>query len=142
MIKKYMVNMVHPQQIVQKGLKGCKTTRTVTTFAQKNHIPHVWWKPTASQKVMLVDWTQFRQVWSKFGNNPTLKNPTMKTPNTTNYGHQTTARNYPTKTTTKNTAYGNQTMTNKTRNTQPRYGRTNARKVTYGTTTTRRRQAA
>lgn len=66
-MNKYMVNMVHPKIIVQKGLKGCNTTRTVTTFAQKNRIPWVWWKPTANQKIMLVDWTQFREVWKKAG---------------------------------------------------------------------------
>jgi hypothetical protein len=134
MMKKYMVNMVHPQQIVQKGLKGCKSTRTVTTFAQKNGIPYCWWKPTANQKVMLVDWTQFRQVWSKCGTNPTTKN-------TTNYGHYTTAKNYTSKTNQKTTQYGNRT-TAKARNINTRYGQTNTRKITYGTTINRRRYAA
>jgi hypothetical protein len=135
MMKKFMVNMVHPQQIVQKGLKGCKTTRTVTSFAQKNGVPYVWWKPTANQKVMLVDWTQFRQVWTKFGTNPTTKNN-----NTQTYGSPTT-RNYPTKTNQKAIQCGTRTTT-KTRSPQTRYSRTNTRKTNYGTTTTRRRIAA
>ncbi len=73
-MKKYQVNMVHPQQIVQKGLKGCRTTRTVTAFAQKTGVPYVWWKPTTNQKVMLVDWTQFRQAWTRYGENWTTRN--------------------------------------------------------------------
>jgi len=53
----------NPQQITQKGLKGCKTTRQVTTFAQKHNVPWTWYKPTPNYRVMLVDWPGFRTAW-------------------------------------------------------------------------------
>lgn len=79
-MKKFQVTMVNPQQITQKGLKGCKTTRQVTTFAQKHNVPWTWYKPTPNYRVMLVDWPGFRTAWKE---NTTLatKNPT--TGNTT-----------------------------------------------------------
>ncbi len=75
---KFQVTMVNPQQIAQKGLKGCKTTRQVTTFAQKHNVPWTWYKPTPNYRVMLVDWPGFRTAWKEnapFG----TKNPTTAT---------------------------------------------------------------
>ena len=128
-MKKYQVNMVHPQQIVQKGLKGCKTSRSVTTFAQKNGVPWCWWKPTANQKVMLVDWTQFKTAWTKTG-------PT--------YGTTRTQTNKPAtpKTATKTTSW--KTRTNPTAykaGATGKFART-TRKTTYKTTYAGRRRAA
>jgi hypothetical protein len=62
---KFQVTMVNPQQITQKGLKGCKTTRQVTTFAQKHNVPWTWYKPTPNYRVMLVDWPGFRTAWKE-----------------------------------------------------------------------------
>ena len=62
---KFQVTMVNPQQIAQKGLKGCKTTRQVTTFAQKHNVPWTWYKPTPNYRVMLVDWPGFRTAWKE-----------------------------------------------------------------------------
>jgi hypothetical protein len=62
---KFQVTMVNPQQIAQKGLKGCKTTRQVTTFAQKHNVPFTWYKPTPNYRVMLVDWPGFRTAWKE-----------------------------------------------------------------------------
>jgi len=62
------VTMVYPKQIVQKGLKGCVSSRTVTSFAQKYGVPCVWWKPNKNQKVLLVDWPTFRQTWKEVWN--------------------------------------------------------------------------
>lgn len=55
--------MLNAGQIVRKGLKGCKTTRSVSSFAQKHNVPWVWYRPARNQKIMLVDWPQFRQTW-------------------------------------------------------------------------------
>ena len=61
------VKMVHPSQIVKKGYKGCKSTRTVTNFCQKNHVPHVWWKPSGAQnKVMLIEMSCFASAWKDY----------------------------------------------------------------------------
>ena len=62
---KFQVTMVNPQQITQKGLKGCTTTRQVTTFAQKHNVPWTWYKPTPNYRVMLVDWPGFRMAWKE-----------------------------------------------------------------------------
>ncbi len=58
--------MLNAGQIVRKGLKGCKTTRSVSSFAQKHNVPWVWYRPARNQKIMLVDWPQFRQTWREF----------------------------------------------------------------------------
>ena len=61
------VKMVHPSQIVKKGYKGCNSTRTVTNFCQKNHVPHVWWKPSGAQnKVMLIEMSAFASAWKDY----------------------------------------------------------------------------
>jgi hypothetical protein len=67
-MKNYQVTMVNPQQIVSKGLKGCSSTRTVMSFAQKYRVPSVWWSPSRNQKVMLVDWPMFRTTWNQVWN--------------------------------------------------------------------------
>jgi hypothetical protein len=64
-MNKNQVTMVNPQQIVQKGLRGCSTSRTVTTFAQKYGVPCVWWMPSRTQKILLVDWLSFRSTWNQ-----------------------------------------------------------------------------
>lgn len=88
-MKNLDVTMVNPRQIVNKGLKGCSTARTVTAFAQKYGVPCVWWSPERNQKVLLVDWPQFRstwnQVWYRQWNQPTAYRtggPTGSTPPT------------------------------------------------------------
>ena len=85
-MKKFQVTMVNPQQITQKGLKGCKTTRQVTTFAQKHNVPWTWYKPTPNYRVMLVDWPGFRTAWkesttigTKYQTTPTTPKSTYKT---------------------------------------------------------------
>ena len=55
--------MLNAGQIVRKGLKGCKTTRSVSCFAVKHNVPWVWYRPTRNQKIFMVDWPQFRQTW-------------------------------------------------------------------------------
>ena len=158
-MNKYMVNMIHPKMIVQKGLKGCNTTRTVTTFAQKNRIPWVWWKPSANQKIMLVDWNQFREVWKKGGSEfgtTTDGNRThgIKIYSTKSYGNkgynrgtygtrtygyaQDAIKNFGTKTGIRKTNPTNRT-TAKTRTTNSGQSGT---KSTYRSTFTRRRNAA
>jgi hypothetical protein len=91
-MKSFQVTMVNPQQITQKGLKGCKTTRQVTTFAQKHNVPWTWYKPTPNYRVMLVDWPGFRNAWKEnatFG----TKNPTTgTTPKTNAWSTKTTSR--------------------------------------------------
>jgi hypothetical protein len=82
-MKKFQVTMVNPQQITQKGLKGCKTTRQVTTFAQKHNVPWTWYKPTPNYRVMLVDWPGFRTAWKESATFGT-KNPTMTSTTKTN----------------------------------------------------------
>jgi hypothetical protein len=81
------VTMVHPRQIVSKGLKGCSSTRTVMTFAQKNNVPSVWWSPARGQKILLVDWPKFRTIWNQAYN---MKKPTTMVKTPTNY----TGRNF------------------------------------------------
>ena len=79
---KFQVTMVNPQQIAQKGLKGCKTTRQVTTFAQKHNVPWTWYKPTPNYRVMLVDWPGFRTAWKEsatFGTKTPTTGTTVKT---------------------------------------------------------------
>jgi hypothetical protein len=79
---KFQVTMVNPQQIAQKGLKGCKTTRQVTTFAQKHNVPWTWYKPTPNYRVMLVDWPGFRTAWKEsatIGAKVTTTGSTVKT---------------------------------------------------------------
>jgi hypothetical protein len=74
-MKKFQVTMVNPQQIVEKGLKGCKTPRQVTAFAQNHNVPWTWYKPTPNYRVMLVDWPGFRMAWresaTSVANSPT-----------------------------------------------------------------------
>jgi hypothetical protein len=72
-MKNYHVTMVNPQQIVLKGLKGCSSTRTVMSFAQKYGVPSVWWSPNRNQKVMLVDWPQFRTIWNQVSHGTWIK---------------------------------------------------------------------
>lgn len=135
-MNKYQVNMVHPRQIVAKNLKGCKSSRTVTTFAQKNGVPWVWWKPTATQKVMLVDWTEFRTAWKQAGTtNQTTANNYKTYGNNKNYGNkQAGARNY-----TTGTAQNNTTRTPRTRRTTAKPATT---RTSYRTAGFTRKRAA
>ncbi len=77
-MRNYNFTMVNPQQIVSKGLKGCSSTRTVVSFAQKYGVPCVWWAPTRNQKVLLVDWPQFKTSWNQYWSGKTMTNPTWK----------------------------------------------------------------
>lgn len=126
------VTMVHPRQIVSKGLKGCSSTRTVTTFAQKHKVPCVWWSPTRNQKVLLVDWPQFRSTWKDVrntkctttGNNPTTSRYTAKYgPTRFSTGHTSTAK------ATSRFTTGNATSSTKTRN-KPKVATSNFSKTT------------
>jgi hypothetical protein len=82
--------MVNARQIVEKGLQGCKTTRTVTSFAQKHNVPWVWYRPTRTQKVLLVDWPQFRQTWREV---KTQKTPTQPKAGRKSYTTTTSSQN-------------------------------------------------
>lgn len=124
-MNKYQVNMVHPRQIVAKNLKGCNSSRTVTNFAQKNGVPWVWWKPTATQKVMLVDWTQFKTAWKQnctetkqFGPKAGYKPATSKNYTSTQTTRYTTNKPRPRRTTQK--ATNNRTQYATTRFTRKR----------------------
>lgn len=132
-MKTNSVTMVHPRQIVSKGLKGCSSTRTVMNFAQKYNVPCVWWSPTRTQKVLLVDWPVFRTTWKQVCNTKTTTPSTFK--NTTS----STGRTFPTyaKTTTTKTTPG-KTGTFYGKNTT----RTTNRTTTGRTYTKRTRRAA
>ena len=102
----YQVTMVHPRQIVSKRLKGCKDPRTVTNFAKKYGVPHVWWKPTPNYKVMLVDWPQFRTAWKQNNENW----PKVTTTRTSKTTYRSTYK--PTYGTKQTRTYHNATWTN------------------------------
>ena len=89
---KFQVTMVNPQQIAQKGLKGCKTTRQVTTFAQKHNVPWTWYKPTPNYRVMLVDWPGFRTAWKENATVGTKISTTGPIVKTGAWGTRTTPR--------------------------------------------------
>jgi hypothetical protein len=91
-MKKFQVTMVNPQQITQKGLKGCKTTRQVTTFAQKHNVPWTWYKPTPNYRVMLVDWPGFRNAWKETATFETKHPTTGRATRTNTWSAKTTVR--------------------------------------------------
>jgi hypothetical protein len=129
-MKMNQVTMVNPQQIVQKGLKGCSSTRTVTNFAQKYGIPSVWYSPTRTQRVLLVDWPTFRNTWKQYYGTTTNTTTTTRTGMT----YRTTGY--------KDTPIRTATTRNRTwnKNTTPTYG---TKSKYYGQHTTKRtRQAA
>jgi hypothetical protein len=145
-MKKQDVTMVNPQQIVNKGLKGCGNTRTVMAFAQKHGVPCVWYSPNRNQKVLLVDWPQFRTTWNQYWSQDFDTNwiPAPRTTRT-GYASRATNRYATTRTTTSN--YGSTTRnqyrnpSNKTTYTRPgttkNTTRTNPRTATARTRRTR-----
>jgi hypothetical protein len=127
-MNKNQVTMVNPQQIVQKGLRGCSTSRTVTTFAQKYGVPCVWWMPSRTQKILLVDWPTFRTTWNQYWQ-------AQKTYTTRGTGTRTS-------TTQRHTTYkgtGTRTIPTSTHRTWGKSNRTYTGKTTYATTRTNKR---
>ena len=139
-MKNSNVTMVNPQQIVNKGLKGCGNTRTVMAFAQKYGVPCVWWSPNRSQKILLVDWPQFRTTWSQVWSGQWTWPTTNRTTNHTGVGFTTNYRTTtkPRTTTTRTTA---NTKTRRTYGTTPKRTTTN-RSTGYTTYSKRTRRAA
>ena len=141
-MKNYQVTMVNPQQIVSKGLKGCSSTRTVMSFAKKYGVPCVWWSPNRTQKVLLVDWPQFRttwnQVWSGQWSSPTnFRSFGYGSTFTTNYrpstGNRTTSSSRSTAGHRTTTGTRTSTKTNTRRSYAPH--RSTTRKTNYRTST-------
>jgi hypothetical protein len=142
-MKKNDVTMVNPQQIVNKGLKGCSSTRTVMTFAQKHGVPCVWWSPTRNQKVLLIDWPQFRTTWNQVWNMGTTSTGNWKSGGNYSTGYGYGSKSYKGTTTsyrthTKSRTYGKSTgRTSSYGKNTPKTSRT-----TYRTTTTKRSRKA
>ncbi len=103
--------MLNAGQIVRKGLKGCKTTRSVSSFAQKHNVPWVWYRPVRNQKIMLVDWPQFRQAWReiKFAAPATCQDKTRRKTQTAKPASQSKTRTCATKSRTYGTPPRKQT---------------------------------
>ncbi len=136
-MKNTNITMVNPQQIVNKGLKGCKSTRTVTTFAQKFGVPCVWWRPTTNQKVLLVDWPQFRTIWNQHWNTKTSTQTTTTWKGTGTWGTGTNRTSCRASTRPSTTRTHTRTGTERTG-----YGNTRTATKTYRTTNYRRTRRA
>jgi hypothetical protein len=60
----WTVKMVNPQQIAQKGYRGCGTTQAVKNFCTRYGVNCFWWTPpTGGKKVFMVDVNNFRNCW-------------------------------------------------------------------------------
>ncbi len=60
------ITMVNPEQICARGWKGFKTKASVQKFATKYRVNRVWWKASATRKVMLIDPDSFRDAWKEY----------------------------------------------------------------------------
>jgi hypothetical protein len=60
------ITMVNPEQICARGWKGLKTKSSVQNFATKYRVNRVWWKASATRKVMLIDPAHFQEAWKEY----------------------------------------------------------------------------
>lgn len=119
-MKNDSVNLCDPKQIAKKGYTGCKTTKTVVSFAKKYGVPCCWYKPKNGPRMLLVEMNQFgttfKQVksgaWTNNSTNTSSNNSSntrASGSNTNNWNLKTTGGAKRTSTTTKAKTNANRT---------------------------------
>ncbi len=76
------ITMVNPEQICARGWKGLKTKKAVENFATKYRVNRVWWKASATRKVMLIDPDDFRCTWKDSKTTTKAKSTATRKPTT------------------------------------------------------------
>lgn len=88
-MKNDSVNLCDPKQIAKKGYTGCKTTKTVVSFAKKYGVPCCWYKPNNGPRMLLVEMNQFGTTFKQVKNGTWTNNSTNTSSNTRTSGSNT-----------------------------------------------------